>query len=213
MAREQVFKHLSSIEEKREFPISRLADGNKMTWTYRRPMKCFIFEESTIVDKITDAVEQKPLHLILLARNFAAVDSILYDPNDPIACFTCVQITMSDVHDIVVSGLRRIQKWFQGGTLEALRPQRTRPWRFLFLVQSGNASAFESQRLKGDTNKGEWAGKVHQYVLGLEDQNYIREKIRFERAEHDHVATGGATGTVLNICLKVLLKFLVYGFR
>jgi hypothetical protein len=161
------------------------------------------------------------LHLIPLARTFAAVDSIryFYEPNDPIACLTCVQITMTDDHhDVVVSGLSAYSKvvsnWFQIGTLEALpgRPKRTRRWRFLFLVPSGNASAFESQRLKGDTNRGEWAGKVYQYVLGLEDQTMFGR--RSDSSVQNTIMSQGATGTVLNICLGLgVLKNLVYGFR
>ena len=44
--------------------------------------------------------------MIPLARDFLAVDSILYDPNDPNAVPTCIQITMNTNHPIAVSGLR-----------------------------------------------------------------------------------------------------------
>jgi hypothetical protein len=32
------------------------------------------------------------------------------------------------------------------------------------------ASTYKSQNLDGDTGRGEWAGKVHQYVLGLKEE-------------------------------------------
>jgi len=82
--------------------------------------------------------KRKPLHLIPFVRDFPAVDSILYDPDDPDAVVTCIQITMNKDHAIVVSGLQQIQSWFKLGTpLERLRPTKTRPWRFLFVVPSG----------------------------------------------------------------------------
>jgi len=33
-------------------------------------------------------------------------------------------------------------------------------------VPSADEASFELQPLKGDTDLGEWDGKVHQYVLG-----------------------------------------------
>jgi hypothetical protein len=85
-----------------------------MMWTCRGPNKPFIFRESTVVDKITEAVNsQKLLHLVPLARNFVAVDSIIYDPNDPKACFTCIQVTRNPDHDITVSDLQHIESWLR----------------------------------------------------------------------------------------------------
>ena len=110
------------------FPIRRLTDSNsnEMTWTYRGPTK-----RGTFFKEITKAVQdRKSLHLVPSARNFPAVDSILYDPN---AVLTCIQITMNKDHAMVVSGLQLIQSWLKLGTsLEGLCPKTTRPWRFLY---------------------------------------------------------------------------------
>jgi hypothetical protein len=91
------------------------------------------------------------------------VDSIVYDPN---GALTCIQVTVRREHDILVEGLKRIQSWLKQ-PLDNLRPSRTIPWRFVFIVPS-DQKTFKSQRLIGDTARGEWAGKVHQYVLRLD---------------------------------------------
>lgn len=110
--------------------------------------------------------EQKPPHLVPLVRNFPFVDSIIYDPDEVL---TCVQITASRNHDVLVSGLQRIQRLFRRGTsLEGLYPSKDRPWRLVFVVPPSDEVCFTSQRLKGDTALDEWAGRVHQYVLGLD---------------------------------------------
>lgn len=38
------------------------------------------------------------------------------------------------------------------------------------------ASTFKLQELDGDTSRGEWAGKMDQYVLGLEEQGVFRKR-------------------------------------
>ncbi|KAI0283967.1 hypothetical protein BGY98DRAFT_949780 [Russula aff. rugulosa BPL654] len=64
------------------------------------------FHKSTIFSEITKAVRNKErLHIIPLARNFPAVDSILYDPNDPNAVLTCIQITLNKDHPIAGSDM------------------------------------------------------------------------------------------------------------
>ena len=161
-----VLNHLDGIRGE-EFSIRGLTSTEPMTWTYRGPPQRLNFQwDSEFIDEITKAVEgETPLHLVPLSRNFAAVDSIMYDPNEAL---TCIRVTVGKEHDILVSGLQRIQSWLKQGTkLEGLRPSEKRPWRFIFVVPSGMES-FELQQLKGDTAKGEWAGKVHQYVSVLD---------------------------------------------
>jgi hypothetical protein len=179
----QVLNHLRGIRTEYTFPIRWLPDPNcteytspilgstdseQTTWTYPGP-KPTTLKESTVLGIITKAVQcRTPLHLVPLARNFAAVDSIVYDPNGGL---TCIQITSSSHQPIAVSGLQRIQKWLEFGTsLEALRPDRAKPWHFVFIVPSDRAPDFTWQRLKDDTRTDEWAGKVEQYVLGLDEE-------------------------------------------
>ncbi|KAH9952840.1 hypothetical protein BC827DRAFT_1252018 [Russula dissimulans] len=157
-----------------QFSIRRLTDSNQppltpVMWTYPEDIQHFSFQNSTVLDAITKAVNRRgALLLIPLARNFPAVDSILYGPNDAYAV-TCIQITMNNNHPILVSGLQQIQSWLKLG-------HRPKPWRFLFVVPSEMASAFASQALHGDTTTKEWAEKVHQYVLGLEEKTIFKRQ-------------------------------------
>jgi hypothetical protein len=180
MFERQVLYHLRGISAIRTFRIRGLtADSNQTTWTYRGDnIQHTDLEESSFLDEITDAGrDRKPLHLVPLARNFPAVDSILYDPNDPDAVLTCIQITMNEENPIADLGLQRIQSWLDRNTaLAGLRPTKSRPWRFLFVVPSHIASTFQSQRLKGDTATHEWAGKVHQYVLELKEGSIFQRR-------------------------------------
>jgi len=163
-----VLNYLDGIDAEHEFPIRGLTIQGPATWTYRGPIpRSDFLQKSDFVEEITNSVRnESPLHLVPSIRNFPAVDSIVYDPNEVL---TCIQITVSRQHPIHVSGLGRIQGWLERGTrLADLRPSEDRPWRFIFIVPSVDEASFELQQLKGDSARGEWAGKVHQYVLGLD---------------------------------------------
>jgi hypothetical protein len=157
--------HLDDANTNFEFSIRRLTSTEEETWTIHDGPHRFNFRGvSDFLDGITKAVdEQTPLHLVPISRNFMTVDSIVYDPN---GALTCIQVTVRREHDILVEGLKRIQSWLKQ-PLDNLRPSRTIPWRFVFIVPS-DQKTFKSQRLIGDTARGEWAGKVHQYVLRLD---------------------------------------------
>ena len=174
----QVLNFLDGIRVERQFSVRRLTDSNQMTWAYRGPIQRLTFEESTVMEQITKAVQKKePLHLVPLVRDFSVIDSILYDPNDPNAVFTCIQITRNEKDPIVVKDLKQIQSWLKLRTpLGDLRPTESRPWRFLFVVPSGMMSTFTLQELDRDTARGAWAGKVDQYVLGLDEEIIFRER-------------------------------------
>lgn len=157
--------HLGDANPDLEFSIRRLASTEKQTWTYRRPLDRFNFRgESDFFDGITKAVrDQTLLHLVPISRNVKTVGSIIYDPN---GALTCIQVTVRREHDILVKGLKLIQSWLKG-PLDNLHPSRRMPWRFIFIVPS-DEETFKSQRLIGDSARGVWAGKVHQYVLRLD---------------------------------------------
>jgi len=168
----QVLKYLDDIDTDRGLSIRGLSSSDHTTWTYRRPIGRVTFQEPAVIDTIKNAVESSTsLHLVPSAPNFPAVDSIVYHPNEAL---TCVQITTSSDHPISVPGLERIQGWLKRGTPPAgLRPNKTRPWRFLFIVPPDMASTFTLQELKDDSLNGEWAGKVDQYVLGWKEQDFF----------------------------------------
>ena len=163
----QVLDYLDDIEDGRELQIHGLTSSGQMKWIYRACTPRFTFlQDLDFIDEITKAVQnEKPLHLVPLVHNFPAVTSIVYDPNEVL---TCIQTTVGRNHPIDVSGLQRIQSWLKNDTpLAGLRPSKERPWRLIFIVPPDEAS-FELQQLRGDTAEGEWAGKVHQYVLRLD---------------------------------------------
>ena len=192
-----VFRYLAEIELEHKFLMRGLSEPilGEATWTFRGPIPRRNFgRREDFIGAITKAVQEKDrLHhdLVPFAQNFGAVDSIVYDPK---AVLTFLQITVGREHDIRVSGLQRIQNWLGRTPLAHLRPPRAahlrpsktsrftlplpfrasnsktgnRPWRLIFIVPSDREAFFELQTLEGDTDRGEWAGKVHQYVLGLD---------------------------------------------
>ena len=163
----QVLKYLGDIKDRHEFQTRGLTSSGQMTWTCHGRTPRFTFLQNLdFINEMTKAVQNRgPLHLVPLVRNFPVVDSIVYNPNEPL---TCIQTTVSRNHPIVVSGLQRIQSWLKLDTpLAGLRPSEERPWRLIFIVPS-DETTFEPQQLRGDTDEGEWAGKVHQYVLRLD---------------------------------------------
>ena len=173
----QVFSYMDGVRTGHTFSIRGLADSEQAhTWNYRGSIQRITFQETTVFKEISEAVHHlKPRHLVPFERNLPAMDSILYDPDDPDAVITCIQITMNKDHAIAVSGLRRLQRWFKAGSpLESLRPTNAKPWRLLFVVPSHMEGTFKSQKLKDDTASNVWAGKVHQYVLGLEERTIFR---------------------------------------
>jgi hypothetical protein len=165
--RRQVLTYLDGIHTTRYLSIRGLTKPGQKSWTYRGRMPRITFQELKAIDEIMKVVEaNKPVHLVPSATNFAAVDSIVYDPKEVL---TCIQVTMNSKHPIAVSGLQRIERWLQPDTPPAyLRPTETKPWRIIFIVPPDMASSFTKQKLEGDTAEGEWAGKVVQYVVGLE---------------------------------------------
>ena len=135
------------------------------------PIPRFNFlQESDFVDELTKAIQEEKdsLHLVPSAPNFTAVDSILYTRNNVL---TFIQCTVSEEHLIRVKGLACLRSWLKTDTpLEPLRPSKSRPWLFIFIVPPGQASTFKSQRLvdeKKNSEESNWADWVQQYVLGL----------------------------------------------
>jgi hypothetical protein len=72
---------------------------------------------------------------------------------------------------VVVMGLKRIQGWLKAdGLLAGLRPSASgNHWCFIFVVPDAAAASFNQQPMEGNTGSHEWANKVDQYVLGLQE--------------------------------------------
>jgi hypothetical protein len=176
----QVLKYFDSLQGPQNFTIRSLANSTTSLWRYPGPAKRSNFRSQTFASSLEVAVKAStPLHLVPLNPNFHAVDSILYDPA---AVLTCIQVTRRNNHPVAVSGLQEIQRWLRRNTpLAQLRPSTLgKHWRFIFTVPSDNANQFEPQPFDGDTNRGEWAGKVDQYVLGIEDDTLWGKKLNME---------------------------------
>jgi hypothetical protein len=157
----QVLAFFDCMKTGRVMSIRGLSNSDQMMWTYRGHIPFFTF----------------------LQDEFAAVDSIVYDPNEVL---TCIQITTNADHPVAVSGLERVQKWLKRSTpAENLRPHDTRPWRFIFVVPSETARIFKLQPLEGKT-KDKWAGRVDQYVLGLQEETIFRRRSDWSK---QHVIT------------------------
>ena len=177
----QVLNNLHGIGTPLEYSIRWLTNSNEMKWTkwtYHGPIRHVTLQESSFSSELTKAVQNRErLHLVPLARNFPSIDSILYDPDDPKAVLTCIQITRNMGHPIAVSGLRLIQNWLKLNTsLSDLRPSEKRPWRFVFVVPSGCVHNFQLQPIVDDSRSGKkgvanWPRKVQQFVLGLEEKS------------------------------------------
>ena len=106
--------------------------------------------------------------MVPLDPNFPAVDSILYDPGEVL---TGIQVTIRNEHPVAVSGLKRVQGWLKlKGPLAHLRPSIMGDhWRLIFVVPAATAATFRQQVFEQDTDGNEWARKVDQYVLSIEE--------------------------------------------
>jgi hypothetical protein len=86
----------------------------------------------------------------------------------PLNCTGAFQVTRNkSKHPIKVSGLRDIQRWLRDVGPKSLLPTKQAPWCFVFILPPNMESAFKYQKLKDDTKTREWAGKMNQFVLGL----------------------------------------------
>jgi hypothetical protein len=101
---------------------------------------------------------------------------------------TGIQVTIRDEHPVAVSGLKRIQGWLkQQSPLAHLRPSISdNHWRLVFVVPEAAAASFEQQPMEGDTGGNEWARKVDQYVLGIQEDTLWR---RTATTGHSFVTT------------------------
>jgi hypothetical protein len=169
MFEKQALTFFGLLKNSEEFTIRRLGDTATSKWVYPGSTECAEFQLSTVTKLLEDAVNgKKALHLIPQAQNFAAVDSILYNPDKVL---TCLQFTVRMEHPVAVSGLQKIQGCLQNDPLRQLRPKvrKSKHWKLIFVVPSKNAARFEMQSFRHDTPNEEWSRKVDQYVLGLEE--------------------------------------------
>jgi hypothetical protein len=169
------------------FEIRSVADSNISKSTYPRRVSRATFHSSTFTSLLSSAVSSRyALHLVPLDPNFPAIHSVLYDPS--LLALTGIQVTIRDEHPVAVSGLKRIQGWLkQQSQLALVRPSISdNHWRLVFVVPEAAAANFEQQPMEGDTRGNEWARKVDQYVLGLQEDTLWR---RTATIDHSFVTT------------------------
>ena len=162
-------KTLDDIKSDTNLKIRGLTNPHQTNWMYHGPISRSNFDQSEFIAKINDAIKNNtPVHLVPLSPNFKAVDSIVYHPKDPI--LTLIQVTMNSEHPISVSGLQQIQKWLKLCSPSAkLRPNKSRRWRFVFIVPQYMVSTYRLQRFNNDTPGNAWGEKVDQCVMGIEN--------------------------------------------
>jgi hypothetical protein len=91
--------------------------------------------------------------------------------HDPCEVLTGIQVTIRNEHPVAVLGLKHIQGWLKlRSPLTHLWPSIAgNHWRLIFVVQAAAAPSFKQQVFEEDTGRHEWARKVDQYVLGVEE--------------------------------------------
>jgi hypothetical protein len=165
----QVLKYFDCLKDPHIFELRSLADSSIAQWKYPGSTLRSTFQSQTFTSSLESAVDARdPLHLVPLDPNFPAVDSILYDPGEVL---TGIQVTIRNEHPVAISGLKHVQGWLKlKGPLAHLRPSITgNHWRLIFVVPAATAVSFRQQVFEQDTGGNEWARKVDQYVLSIEE--------------------------------------------
>ena len=144
----QVLKYLDSLKKPHVFSIRSLNDSSMTEWVYPGPAKRVVFQTSTLTQFLRSEVPKDP--------NCAALDSLVHGPDG----LTLNQATVCMKHPVAVVGLQG-----RNTPLACLRPSKA----LMFIVPDSIADSFTKQPIKWDTDKGERASKVHQYVLGLRE--------------------------------------------
>ncbi len=165
----QVLKYFDTFPGPHNFPMRSLASSAVSTWTYPGPAKRVTFESRSFTPSLASAVEAKqPRHSVPSDPNFPAVGLILYNQAEGLVC---IQVTIKNNHPVAVSGLRCIQAWLKRGTpLEGLRPSISgKHWPVIFVVPEVMTPDYKLQDFERDTKKCEWANKVDQYVVGINE--------------------------------------------
>ncbi|KAM6497771.1 hypothetical protein JOM56_005719 [Amanita muscaria] len=168
--------YFDTIDQPTTFRIRNLATSEELDWLYPGPAPRLTFlSQSICTDLWLEIVQNKESrHMVPLVPNFAAVDSILYNP---LSVLTSFQMTVKQVHPISVSGLRRIQQSLKLRTpLTSLRPSNREGehWRLIFVVPDYEAASYSLQDFEGTGDTGIWAQKVDQYVLGLNEDEIMK---------------------------------------
>jgi len=169
MFERQVLKYFDSLKEPHVFSIRSLDTSSICEWVYPGPAKRVTFQPVTFAQSLQAAVVGgNPLHLVPKDPNFPALDSTVYRPGKGLSH---MQVTVRTKHPVAVVGLKRIQGYLKRNTpLADLRPSKTKPWELIFPVPCTIADSFTKQSFEGDTTRQEWASKVDQYVLAIEEE-------------------------------------------
>ena len=177
----QVLRYFDNLKGPHTFILRSLKDNSIINWVYPGHTKCHMFQPTTFAKGVVPAgrnwlqsavSNKQSLHLVPKDPNFPALDSIVYDPK-PESGLSLNQITANLHHPVAVVGLQHVQRWLKQNTLLAhLQPSiQCRHWPFTFIVPETISDSFTKQLFEGDTITQEWANKVDQYVLGIEEES------------------------------------------
>jgi hypothetical protein len=186
----QVLMYFASLEAPQIFKLRSLAESTTANWTYPGCSKHISFSSRSFTSHLENAINaNQSCHLVPQDPNFPAVDSILYDLG---AVLALIQVTINPEHPVAISGLNHIQGWLKKDSpaLGGLRPSTTigKHWKLVFVVPESLAADFKLQRLEGDSDKGGWARKIDQYVLGL-PENALWGRTRTPINQQSHTDT------------------------
>lgn len=121
--------------------------------------------------KLNDVWKQGSLYIQPISDNFASLDSIVYQPAEPLIG---IQITDALIHPIKATGLSSFQQLLKpkDTLLAPLRPTIRKPWILLFIVPTPMENSFTRQDITGVAVN--WSPKTSQYVLGLNQDSVFR---------------------------------------
>ena len=165
------------------FTIRSLDDASNARLDLPEGIKYSVFGPTQeLSGKIADCVDaRESVYLQPISDNFASLDSIIYQPNNPLIG---IQITNASSHSIKTKGLKALQSLLssKNKSLSPLRPTPEKPWIILFVVPKQMEKSFTRQSITGHAN-ATWSKKTVQYVLGLDEREVFRAQFEDEESE------------------------------
>ena len=158
------------------FAIRSLDDRPTRSWSLSKDVKHFDFGPPQMlaveIERCVKAGES--VYLQSTSDNFASLDSIVYQPTEPLIG---IQITDALDHPIKATGLSSLQRLLKpkDTLLAGLRPTVRNPWILLFVVPTPMENSFTRQVITGVAVN--WSRETSQYVLGLDQREVFHASL------------------------------------
>ena len=156
-----------SLRSPRSFVLRSLDDPSgsiTYEWEYPGSIGYQTFGSGSFATQLQALIaDETSGYLKPMSTTFPTLDSLLYQPG----YLEFLQMTVSPSHPGSIAGFQRIQRWLKlKGPASHLRPSKSRPWTFIFVVPEEMAASFNQQSF-GNV----WGSKVKQFVLGLSQKD------------------------------------------